>query len=109
MNKEELQTDDGYVPSFINIERDSVKCPRCATKFEGFAKKTFLGFREYECNSCRTKFKYPLYRKYRVVYWLLLCGAALYFINAKSAFPSIYVLLMSLAVLTDLFLLWKRR
>jgi hypothetical protein len=33
----------------------------------------------------------------------------LYFVSNGTGFPSIYVMLMSLAILTDLFLLWKRR
>jgi hypothetical protein len=109
MEKGELQETDGHVPSFMNIERDAVTCPHCKAKFEGFASKTFLGFRQYECTSCREKFKYPLYRKYRIVYWALLAGTVLYFVSKGTGFPSIYVMLMSLAILTDLFLLWKRR
>jgi len=109
MNPYEPPKSTESLPSFLNAELMQVTCPHCRHSFRGVAKKSFLGFRKFTCESCQKPFSYPLYRGYRITYWILLVVAFVASVNAPQGQPSIFVGLMSLAVVIDFYLLWKRR
>jgi hypothetical protein len=96
-------------PSIAGAQTLAVTCPRCEAHFDGVPRKTSLGFKEMTCPDCSATFKYPLYRTHRIVYWVLLIGAAIFITRVEGGFPSIFVLLMGFAVIYDVFLLLKRR
>ena len=109
MNPYEPPKSTESLPSFLNAKLTPATCPHCQYSFQGVARKSFLGFQKFTCESCHKPFSYPLYRGYRITYWLLLAVAFVVSSNAPRAQPGIFVGLMSLAVLIDLYLLWKRR
>jgi transposase-like protein len=97
-------------PTFAKGERIAVKCPHCQHEANLLAIKSFLGFKKLTCSHCNQGFNYPLFRTYRIIYWLLLIAAMLYFVMSPSASqPSIFILAISYAVLTDLYLLLRRK
>ncbi|MDQ1817335.1 hypothetical protein RBA41_28920 [Massilia sp. CCM 9210] len=95
--------------SFLNTNSHPVTCPHCDEAFRGTPKKTFLGFQQYGCPACSEKFKYPLSRGYRITYWLLLLGSFGMMVDKPGAQPNLFTLLMAIAVIWDLYLMWKRR
>ncbi|MFB9240199.1 hypothetical protein IV454_23000 [Massilia antarctica] len=95
--------------SFLNADTHPVTCPHCNEAFRGAPKKTFLGFQQYNCPACSQKFKYPLSRGYRITYWVLLLGSFVTMVNKPGAQPNLFTLLMAIAVISDLYLMWKRR
>lgn len=108
MNPYEPPKSTESLPSFLNAKLTAVTCPHCQHKYEGVASKSFLGFKKFACQSCHEAFSYPLFRSYRITYWLLLAIAAAFMFNASNVRPNIFVILMGVAVLMDLYLIWKR-
>jgi hypothetical protein len=99
-------------PRLASGKLTPVTCPACRADFEAGKQRTFLGFPKYACPECRAEFKAPLSTRRRVLYWALLAGAALVALAAgpeTRAQPSIFVLLMALAVLLDIVALIRRR
>lgn len=109
MNPYEPPKSTSEAISLLNAETHPVTCPHCSVAFQGVPKKTFLGFRQYTCPSCHKKFKYPLSRGYRITYWLLLLGSFVMMVNKPGTQPNLFTLLMAIAVIWDLYLMWKRR
>jgi len=85
-----------------------VVCPKCQHQFNDVPGKSFLGFKSLGCPECGEKFNYPLHTGYRITYWVLLGIATLAMIGAGGR-PNLYFVLMAYAVLTDLYMQWKRR
>lgn len=109
MNPYEPPKSSESQPSFLNATLTAVTCPHCQHKYEDVAKKSFLGFKKFVCQSCHETFSYPLFRTHRITYWLLLVAAVAFMFKAPNVRPNIFVILMGTAVLVDLYLLWKRR
>ncbi len=85
-------------------------CPHCRAITLGVPGKTLLGFQRFSCESCTRTFKYPLHRRYRIAYWLLLAVCAMALVAQRGqAQPSVFLWLVGAAVLGDLWLLWRRR
>jgi prepilin signal peptidase PulO-like enzyme (type II secretory pathway) len=96
-------------PSFMDAKLIPVTCPHCQATFDGVPRKSFLGFQKYSCESCRANFNYPLFKGYRITYWVILIAVLLYMALAQtSGQPNLFVILMGIAVVIDGYLLWKR-
>ncbi|RSZ56311.1 IS1 family transposase [Massilia atriviolacea] len=95
--------------SLPDEDAQPVGCPHCDQVFRATPKKTFLGFQRYSCPACSKKFKYPLSLGYRVAYWLLLIGSFAMIASKPGTQPNLFTLLMAIAVISDLYLIWKRR
>ena len=109
MNPYQPPKSDASSITFLDAASHPVSCPHCDEAFHGIPKKTFLGFQQYICPACSEKFKYPLSRGYRIIYWALLLGACAVMVSNPGAKPNLFTLLMGIAVIWDLYLLWKRR
>lgn len=97
-------------PSFMKGDRYAVQCPHCKHEFDSIATTSFLGFKRFVCFQCNEKFNYPLFRGYRITYWILLLVALIYFaISPSTGQPSFFVFAMSFAVIADVYLLWRRK
>jgi transposase-like protein len=98
------------IPIFAKGERIAVKCPHCQHEANLLATKSFLGFKKLTCSHCNQGFNYPLFRAYRITYWMLLMAEIIYFFILQPASPaSIFILMTSYVVLTDIYLLWRRK
>ena len=112
MNRFEAPKSSTPLPRFMNTRLTAVNCPHCANAFEAGAQRTFLGFQKFSCPSCLQGFKGPLTPRRRILYWSLLAVAAVatwQWPPATGARPSIFAILMAIAVLADLAMLIKRR
>ena len=83
-------------------------CTHCGHRFDGVAEKTFLGFQKFNCEQCHQDFSSVLFPGYRITYWVLLVLSAIAVLTMRGAQPSIFVILMGIAVSIDAYRLWKR-
>lgn len=109
MNPYEPPKSESSAITFMDGASHRVTCAHCDEIFSGTPKKTFLGFQQYTCPACREKFKYPLTRGYRIIYWVLLIGACGVIVTNPGSQPNLFTLLMGIAVIWDLYLIWKRQ
>jgi hypothetical protein len=109
MNPYEPPKTTELTPSFLNVKLRSATCPYCDQAVEGVPRKTFLGFQAFTCRQCNKEFGYPLFRGYRITYWVLLAIAVGFMFSAPKPRPNIFVLLMGVAVVIDAYRLWKQR
>lgn len=107
MNPYEPPKTKDVTPSFLNAKLKAAICPHCGHSFSGVAKKSFLGFQKFSCPNCSKEFTYPLFRGYRITYWILL-AVALGFMLSSGGRPNIFFVLMSIAVMVDAYKLWER-
>lgn len=97
-------------PSFLDADAKPVVCPHCDTAYDGIARKSFLGFQKHTCIGCNENFLYPLYKGYRITYWVLLALMLTFYSRApQGSQPSIFIMLMGCAVIVDGWLLWQRK
>lgn len=108
---------DSYKPptpadpqSVLGAETKPVVCPHCDTGYDSVPRKSFLGFQKHTCICCNENFSYPLYKGYRIAYWVLLVLALTFFSRApQGSQPSIFIMLMIFAVVVDGWLVWQRK
>ncbi len=80
--------------------------PEPSEDFPSFMK----GKIDVKCPHCKHEFSSPANRGYRITYWIILISAIAYFIFSRSqGKPSIFILMMSFAVLADICLMWLRK
>jgi|UPI0006479263 hypothetical protein len=108
MNPYEPPKSEIAAPSFLNAKLTPATCPHCDHAFSGVAKKSFLGFQKFSCPNCRKAFTAPLFRGYRIAYWVLL-AVSVGFMLSSGGRPNIFFVLMSIAVLIDAYKLLKQR
>ena len=99
---------DASAPSFMRATLSEIRCPGCGNVFKSVAQKSFLGFKNFNCEICGENFKYPLHSGHRITYWiLLLLFFGMYYLEIFGH-AGIFVVLMMIAVAVDVYLLIKR-
>ena len=80
-------------------------CTSCGHGFNGVPTRSFLGFLNFKCPSCRVSVTYPLTPGYRTTYWVLLTFIVLAIIATLSqgqvAFPGGLGIAVAVALLLD--------
>ncbi|HXA46819.1 MAG TPA: hypothetical protein VNW52_04260 [Burkholderiaceae bacterium] len=96
--------------SFLQEGGIAVQCTSCQHLFNGVPRKSFLGFKKFSCPECKKKFLLPLYTGYRIFYWIvLLCFIGFQVSGQSNGQPSIFTVLMAIAIVYDIYLLIKLR
>jgi len=74
----------------------NVVCTECRTPMEAQPKRSFLGFRKFQCTSCRKVFLYPLTTGYWILYLVAIilfgCLSVALLLAGKVALPGILVI-----------------
>jgi transposase-like protein len=83
----------------------SAVCTNCSARLRARPKRSFLGFLNFHCFSCRKDFTYPLTSGYRTTYWvfvvLMVATVAATFARGQVGFPSVVALLGAVALVKD--------
>lgn len=96
--------------SILDGHGKSVVCPHCDTAFKGIPRKSFLGFQKHTCTVCKENFSYPLFKGYRITYYVLLVLMFGMSANApEGRSPGLFFSLIVLAVLIDAYLVYQRK
>lgn len=95
-------------PFDLNVRLESVTCPHCRRGVFGSSRTSLLGFRRYSCWRCLSDFSYPLQRRYRVAYWVVLAGgaAAMGVMHGK---PNAFLAVAGIPLLLDAWRMLRRR
>ncbi len=80
-------------------------CSKCGTSLQGAPKKTFLGFQELSCESCKHTERLPLTKGYRTTYWVItvvmILSIAASFQQGSVGLPGLLGILVVIALVMD--------